>query len=413
MSQARPTWEQYLASRFVGYLLPASGASRLGEAEARRFLHRLTARPNALDLLRTSAALAPNAERIATFAGRLIPSLLRELPSQNAVVVKRWEGGYHGRLDIRRTLAERLAGSAGTFVTSARRRDYSLPENVLVRAVIERLVSEVSNLHQAKILSGAGWGEAYLAQEPGLRRVLGFSRLSDLPQERIEPRHIKAAKVARHPCYREAAWWWQNMEAAQTKDPEQLAQLVARSALSPLDEATRFELAVVVRLLESLEAGLCRGDAWKMEQCLVLPDRSEVARFVAATGHAVRVFYNQCELPAGPADLGVRHYLGQQGRMRPDVTVTVEREGERIRAHVFEVKHSASPEYLRDGFHEAMLYAHEYAAELTGWPKAALVSSSPLSGSLQTVDAVIAVDWERWVPADLVDGILDGLPRGA
>ncbi len=152
-------------------------------------------------------------------------------------------------------------------------------------------------------------------------------------------------------------------------------------ALLPLTEETRFELAVVVRLLEAIEGRLCKDGAWQMEHSLVAPDRDEVARFVSADDRVVRVFYNQCELPAGPADLGARHYLGQQGRMRPDVTVTLEQGGKRVRAHVFEVKLSADPTYLLGGLHEAMLYAHEYAAELTGWPKAALVSSSPLPGT--------------------------------
>jgi hypothetical protein len=279
---------------------------------------------------------------------------------------------------------------------------------VLVRAVVERLVSEITNLHQAKVLSNAGWGVAYLGQEPGLRRVLGFSRLREVAREPIGAQHLEAARAARHPCYREVAWWWQNLEESQSRDPERLARLVARSALFPLAEDTRFELAVVIRLLEVIEGRLCKGGAWRMEHCLVLPDRDEIARFIAGNGHVVRVFYNQCELPAGPADLGARHYLGQQGRMRPDVTVTVEEGKKRVRAHVFEVKLSADPRYLLDGLHEAMLYAHEYEPELTGWPKAVLVSSSPLLGSPRREDPVIAVDWDRWVPAEVVEGVLEG-----
>jgi hypothetical protein len=409
MTASVAVWDAYLASRFVGYLLPASAAFRLAETEARRFLQRLTSRPNQLDLLRTSAALSPYSDRFETFAGRLLPDLLRVLPSRNSVVVRRWEGGYHGRLDIRRTFSERVGGSTSSFVTSARRRDHSLPENVLVCAVLERLVSAIKDLHQAKILSAVGWGASYLGREPGLRRVLGFSRLSEVTREPIGSQHLEAARSARHPCYREAAWWWQISEESRTKDPERLARLVSRSALFPLAEETRFELAVVVRLLEAIEARLCKGGAWRMEHCLVVPDREEVVRFVGANGYVVRVFYNQSELPAGPVDLGARHYLGQQGRMRPDVTVTVEQGNTRVRAHVFEVKLSADPGYLLGGFHEAMLYAHEYEAELTGWPKAALISSSPLPGFARREDPVIAVDWERWVPSDVVEGILQGI----
>jgi hypothetical protein len=96
--------------------------------------------------------------------------------------------------------------------------------------------------------------------------------------------------------------------------------------------------------------------------------------------------------------------------MRPDVTVTVERGKKRLRAHVFEVKLSADSGYLLSGFHEAMLYAREYEADLTGWPKAALISSSSMPGLCRREDPVIAVDWNRWVPSEVVEGILEGLP---
>ena len=98
--------------------------------------------------------------------------------------------------------------------------------------------------------------------------------------------------------------------------------------------------------------------------------------------------------------------------MRPDVTVTVDRCSKRIRGHVFEVKFSSDPSYLLAGYHEAMLYASEYGQHLSGWPKAALISSSPLPGSPRREDPVIAVAWDRWVPAEVVDGILEGVPLG-
>lgn len=402
-------WETYLSSHFLGYLLPSSAAVRLEEAAARRFLSRLSDRPNALELLRSATSLAPHFERFVQFTNRLLPELLRVLPSRNAVIVRRWEGGFHGRLNLRRTLEERIRGSPGSFVTSSRRRDYSLPENMLVRKVVEWLASQIESLRLAGLLSASGWGASYLGQEAKLRRVLGASRLAEVELGPVSSMHVEAAREARHLCYKEAVWWWQLAEESQTRNQERLAQLVATGALLPLAPETRFELAVVVRLLEALEARLCQGGTWKMERCLVMPGRDEVARFHSAEGRAVRVFYNQCVLPPGPADLGARHYLGQSGRLRPDVTVTVEHNATRLRGHVFEAKLSSSSSYLLGGFHEAILYANEYAEELRGWPKSGLVSSSPLPGAPRLGDAVIAVDWDRWVPDEVVTGILDGL----
>jgi hypothetical protein len=407
MSLGQEAWEGYLASRFIGYLLPASAATRLGPDEARRFLAGLTSKPHGLDLLRSSAVLAAHADQFGAFAASHLPALLRVLPSRNEVVIRRWEGGFHGRLDLRRTAGERLAASASTFFTSSRRRNHSRPENVLVRALVERIVSEVSNLRQAGVLSEAGWGARFCAHEPGLRRLLGFSRLRDVARERIEQRHVDAARAAPHPCFTEAAALWHRLDdGLRTNDPARLARIIAEGALAPLAPETRFELAVAVRLLEMLEKRLCRDGEWNMHHCVLLPDREEIASFVGPDDLVIRVFHNRSALPAGPAELGARHYLGQQGRMRPDVTVTMERAGRRVKAHVFEVKLSADPGYLLQGLHEAFLYGHEYAAELSGWPKAALVSSSPVVGQPRRDDSIIAVDWDQWVPEAVVDGIV-------
>jgi hypothetical protein len=391
-------------------VLPASAATRLDEEEARRFLERLTGRPHQLDLLRATAVLAPRSNEIEDLASRWLPDLLRVLPSRNKVVTREWEGGFHGRLDIRRTLAAWLGGSRSTFVTSARRRDYSLPENVLVRAVLERLVWHIANLRHAGVLSNAGWGNSYVARESALRRMLQFSGLADVEKERIESRHLEAAQHARHPCYAAALRWWQVLEdGLQSTNPSRIARIVSEGALQPLARETRFELAVLARLVEALDSRLCGGGGWKLELCLVAPDRDEVALFTAPSGARIRVFHNQAVLPPGPAELGARHYLAQTGRMRPDVTLTIEEPGKPRRAHVFEVKLSDDPGYVLSGFHEALLYANEYAAHLTGWPKAVLVASSLVPGTLRETDYVIAVDWNRWVPGEVVDGIIAGL----
>lgn len=407
MNEGQEAWEAYLASHFIGYLLPASAATQLEPDQAQRFIERLTGKPHGFDLLRGASVLAAHAFEVESFVEVQLPALLRVLPSRNEVVVRRWEGGFHGRLDLRRTLAERLSGSASTFYTSARRRDHSRPENVLLRALVERLVSQVTNLRQAGVLSEVGWGAPYCAHEPELRRILGFSRLRDVARERIEQRHLDAAYASPHPSFKAAAELWQTIdEGLRASDPARVAQIVAQGALSPLAADARFELAVAVRLIDALDRRLGGAGGWSLEHCLVLPNREEVARLRGPEERCIRVFHNRAVLPSGPADLGARHYLGQQGRMRPDVTVVVEREARRVQAHVFEVKLSSDPAYLLGGLHEAHLYANEYRSELTAWPRAALVSSSRLVGEPRREDPVIAVDWDRWVPGDVIESIV-------
>lgn len=82
---------------------------------------------------------------------------------------------------------------------------------------------------------------------------------------------------------------------------------------------------------------------------------------------------------------------------------------EEERAVVLEVKHSSDPRYLLAGYHEAQLYRAEYAPLLTGWPKAILVASGTVPGAPRGEDDVIAVGWDRWVPEEVVEGMLAGL----
>jgi hypothetical protein len=128
--------------------------------------------------------------------------------------------------------------------------------------------------------------------------------------------------------------------------------------------------------------------------------------FVRTDGVAVRVFYNQEVLPSGAVYAGARHYLGNQGGLRPDVVVTFDKPGEPRSAVVIECKHSANPGYLLDGFHEAVLYWTEYAEHLRGRLKAILVSSGPIAGSSRPDDDVIAADWLTWPPKMVVDELV-------
>lgn len=165
-----------------------------------------------------------------------------------------------------------------------------------------------------------------------------------------------------------------------------------------------------IRLLQALEARLQEQQPgrWTLKRTLVLPRRKELAVFEREDGARIQLFYNQAELEPGPVEEGARHYLGHNGRMRPDFTLRVALPGGQERAVVMEVKHSANPQTLLAGYHEAHVYRAEYARWLTGWPKAVLIVSGRITGAPRSGDEVLAVDWARWVPAEIVDGLVAG-----
>lgn len=406
-----PPWEAFVREHFAGYLLPASAQAALSVEEAALFMERLTGRPHELALLRAVSTLSPRTEELRDFASRLLPELVRTLPSQTEVFRREWEGGFQGRLDLPPTLACWAGGQRAHFVTRARRRSFALPENLLVRAVAERLLQVLTDLRQSEALSDAGWGAKAQGCEGQLRHLLASTVLREVPREAIGPKHEEAAHGSRHPCHVAALEWHRALrQGLDARDPAAIARVVAEGALSPLKDHARFELAVVVRLLQALWARLTQtGDGrWSFRRCLVHKDRREIAAFERDDGARVRVYYNQSHLDAGPCDLGARHYFKSTGRMRPDATVVVERGNERSAA-VVEIKLTEDAGYALQGFHEAMLYRWEYAAHLHGWPKAILVTSANVQGAVREADDVIAVSWNGWVPAKVAEGLLSGL----
>ena len=413
-----PPWETFVREHFPGYLLPASARSALSAEEAARFLSRLTGRPHELSLLRAASLLSPRLEALHDLAFSALPELARSLPSSTEILRREWEGGFQGQLDTRATLACWASGRETTFVTRSRRRSFALPENVLVRAVASRLLEVLVDLRQARLVGAKGWGEGAEACEGQLRHLLGSTVLREIPDEPIGPTHEQAAFASRHPCHRVALDWHRAVRAAlDDKDPAVIARVVAEGALSPIDGPTRFELAVVIRLVMKLWEHVQQEEpgVWTLRRCLVRADRREVAAIERGDGARVSVFYNQSHLGPGPGDLGARHYFGHTGRMRPDITV-VTQSGAHRSATIIEVKETSDPSYMLQGFHETLLYRLEYAEHLRGLPKAVLVTSADVRGALREGDEVMAVGWKDWVPESVLRGLLRSVldaPLGA
>lgn len=403
-------WGPWLEARFPAYLYPAADVRAVPVEVVRGFLARLGGRRDHLELLTGAALVAGGADALREFAWRSLPDLIRCLPSQTEVVRRRWEGGFHGRLDVRGTLAERLAGHRTRFVTRARERHFELPESILVASTARRMRDLLARLGAAKVLSGRNWAAPVLDVERQLTLLLTGTVLRDVPEEPLDARHERAAGHARHPAYKHALRWHRDLRwGLEHPEPHRLERLLAEGALAPVDADRRFELAVLLRLLEGCVAWAeaAQPGRWQVEHGLVCAHRDEVASLTRDDGARVDLYFDQATLPSGPRELGVERYLGRLGRMRPDVSVRVRGVDGSERWMVVEVKLSDDPGYWRQGFSEAVIYRHEYAAHLTGWPKAVLVYSGPTVSQPHPGDDVVAVGWDTWAPEILVQSLFE------
>lgn len=402
-------WEEFVSAHFPAYLLPAAKREAIEEEEATRFLQRFAGDAADLSLVCGASLLADpdKATTLAALVREQLPALLRELPSRTEVERREWEGGFRGRLDLRRTIALHVAGERTHFATLDKRRRFDRPETILLRATLQRLLVLLGRLRTARVITEAGWGGGLLVLEPLLRNALHKSLLRDVPLQRIENHHLHAAQRARQAAFRQAAQWHLWLEEA-SGTPRERARHLARGALAPLGPDQRFELAVLLRLVQAMaeRAEAIAPGRWALERCAIVADRAEVAALVANDGSAIRFCYNQAVLPAGPRDIGAAHYFDRGGRMRPDVTVLLERPGAERRAVVIEIKRSSDPAYLVQGFQEALLYRLEYGPHLAEWPKAILVAEAGVARKHQVSDEVIAVGWRDWAPPLLLDALL-------
>ena len=413
-----PGWEAFLEEHFAAYLLPFSMRKELPVDVAQRFLERLTGRPHQLDLLRWASLLATRQEELRSFALDWLPALVRVLPSRTVVERRVWEGGIQGRLDVKGTLACRLGGRPTAFVTRTRQRQFDLPETILVKAVARRLLQGLTDLREANVLKSYGWGEHVAECEGELRRVLEATVLRKVPDPQpstpLSTHHRQAAQGARHPCYRLAATWdaWL-IDGLDSADPSRIAALVAEGALTPLEAEQRFELAVAVKLVKSLDEYLAswQPQSWRLERSIVAPSgmRPAIAHFERDDGASINVYYDQSVLEPGPRTASATAYLGSRGRSRPDLTITFESAHGDLWATVVEVKSMMPLHELVPGLNEAFVYASEHAAVLKRWPQAILVAPPRMRSPPSPDHAVIASGWADWVPREILASLVPGL----
>lgn len=401
-----PSWEAYLAERFPGYLLPEARGRTLPEEVAARFLASVGGAGH-LSLLRAAGVLSTREEEVRDLALVHLPDLRRRLPRRREAEHRVRLGQLRGRLDVAATQRRWTAGRVVEIVAREPRLRRGPREDALLGAVVRRLLSLLRQLSDAGVLGRSGWGAALVPCAADLERALALPPLAGSAEEAITPQHEEAARGAPHPAYPLALALHRALRAGlDVSDRTLVARALARGALFPLADHTRFELAVLLRLVETLEA----HPGWSLRRSPVLPGRRHVAELQRGDGAFVQLHFDQAVLPPGPCEAGLRRYLGRSGRLRPDLTVIAGAPGRAPRATVIEVKLSDDPSYLAEGYREAIVYAAEYGGSLTGWPKAILVTAASLGAPPRREDEVIAVGWDRWVPEEVALALLEGLP---
>ena len=240
------------------------------------------------------------------------------------------------------------------------------------------------------------------------------SPLGALQDTVIDAHHERAARESRDDVYRRASHWFNWLRAIDESD-ETRAHHLARGAVLPIDPETRFYIAVLLRLVQSFEEIL--GHGWRMDRSAIIQSRKDIVAFHRGDDARIRIYHEKVVLPfgeeLGERDEGVKHFLARPGRLRPDITVVLERPNGERSGFVIEVKYTADMAHVATGFGEALLYRCEYRSDLLAMPKSAVVAPAGIPGLPRDGDEVIAVEWNKWPPRKTLKRLVSWLQEPA
>jgi hypothetical protein len=196
-----------------------------------------------------------------------------------------------------------------------------------------------------------------------------------------------------------------------------VAPYLAAGALWPLSDAKRLELAVLCRLVDRVARRLGLSDAeedpetattdWTIKHGLFAGARRPAVTFTRTDGALLEIWADKSPpgLETGRRYRLASHYLGAAPQ-RPDLSLRRHQPGKTDTWALVEVKHTESAAYLSSGLGEALLYAHEYADQLSGWPQVVVVTSKQVASAPLKSDPVVLVGWDRWAESTLLEGLL-------
>lgn len=379
MNDQRQQWRDFICSpqhpgrhlSSLGSAVAASTGDPIDLAGLEAFLGKLEGGDD--DVRHLAALVDLLSGQYGSFMGSVLPRLLDILAGEARHELTVVGPALIGNPRWDRTLIGRISGSLrpGQYVSRTARRSYELPENLLLRWLVEDLRETVIALRRrakGNRLHDVLETIAVRAEDAGGHHL--FRTLTR--PSRLEASMVSAARLRRRPEYTIAADLATRRMAFDGNSEETrwhaVLMLLAVGWLEPVDIDDLFELYSLVMVLDVISQEIGFGDP--DEFGLVMPGRKQVATFEKPIG-TIKVYFNQSPFAA----IGVRgryrtivdRHLGVSGaERRPDIIITLERPGEIQRTLLIEMKKTLDGVYLSDSVYKVFGYLHDFAA---CWPE--------------------------------------------
>ncbi|WP_135823672.1 hypothetical protein [Halorussus ruber] len=238
------------------------------------------------------------------FAEELRPRV-RELRTGTSTEENITHSEVSSRVDWSKTIRERYSRDPDdqtVFVTQSRYEEYDLDENIVLRALLQRLDAGLETWADelATYDWGSRWGEQLLGRtRQTIEGNVNLDRIRDPDTGEPTNAMLETASRSRHALYRDAAERYLRYEELLSTevDRELLTDLLSNTLIVPTDSghspdqqySTLFELYVLFAVIETLEEILGTDG----ELAPIQTNRDAVGSFELDNGDHISVFYEQ------------------------------------------------------------------------------------------------------------------------
>jgi len=190
-----------------------------------------------------------------------LPKRIRSIRTETQSVSRVRRGTVDGKINWGETIKHRYSQNprdSSLFVCDNRTLDYDTGENLVLKrvlAVVHRTLREADTyLHQNYDWVESRWNEQLVDQLKRIfERNVHVRRIRDPKAYEPTDRMVTEAANSRQALYRDAASILQTHQRLHDGHPEAIRRLLDKTAITPDDEDTLFELFVLFRFVATLE----------------------------------------------------------------------------------------------------------------------------------------------------------------
>lgn len=384
------SWETWLAARFPAYLLGCAEGRPHPAAAVAQALARLAGDPGSLHQLAALAFLLDPGGHVEALVCTELPNYLSRIYPRSERVREELHGQVRGRIDWARTLVlQQQTLDPSRAVTTTLRRTFASPELLLVRWLVDRIRAAAASLGPSSYARDDLWVARLARIHAAADTCLRHAALRDLPIQRPDAEALRLCTSSRDPAIRRAA----DVARAHARllpypNHEHLRDALARYALVPYLAETRFELYILLALLESVDRAW--PDATR-HNTIIATRRKAIAIWRRGSAH-LSLFYNQGAQPGLYAD-ALRHAYDAPSSLRPDLRLVYRDPSQKIEL-LLDAKLSDSLGYLRSSY----LKMHGYLADRpaafksAARPQVIILANRPLTRHPVPSDPVVFLD---------------------